>query len=436
MLELSPPIIGVLGLISLLILIGLRVPVAIAMGLVGIGGGVVLNGWFSLGFVLGSQPFVTTSSYALSVIPLFVMMGAFASRAGLSAALYRSLHGLIGHWRGGLASATIGACALFGAVCGSSLATAATMARVAVPEMTAIGYDRRLTSGALAAGGTLGILIPPSIIMVIYALLTEQSIGRMFLAGLIPGFLAAALYMGAVYVVVRLKPEAAPKTPKLEKAERGHAVRDMAPILTLFLVVMGGIYVGVFSPTEAAGVGAFGAIVLAAMRKQLSKKVAVDALIETASTTGMLFMILIGTSVLQFFIETSTLPRVIVDWIQALGLPPIGVIVMILIVYVILGCFLDSLSMMLITLPIVFPIVVSLGFDPIWFGVLVVSVVEIGLITPPLGMNLYVITASVDDLRFETVARGVVPFLLADFLRIGLLVAIPALSLWLPEMLM
>ncbi|NMM43553.1 TRAP transporter large permease [Rhodospirillaceae bacterium KN72] len=432
----TPPIIGVIGILALLLLIGLRVPVAIAMGAVGIVGGIVLNGWFSVGFVLGSQPFTTTSSYALSVIPLFVMMGAFASRAGLSSTLYRSLQSLIGHWRGGLASATIGACAIFGSVCGSSLATAATMARVAIPEMTQIGYDRRLTSGALAAGGTLGILIPPSIIMVIYALLTEQSIGRMFLAGLIPGILAAALYIATTSLIVRLRPDSAPSMPKATFRQQIVAVRQMWPVAVLFGMVMGGIYLGFFSPTEAAGVGAFGAIGLAAFKRVLTWTITREALIETASTTGMLFMILVGTSILQFFIETSGLPRVLVDWIGEMGLPPIGVIVMILIAYVILGCFLDSLSMMLITLPIVFPLVTSLGYDPIWFGVLVVSVVEIGLITPPLGMNLFVIAASTPDLKFETVARGVVPFLLADLVRIALLVAIPALSLTLPDLLM
>lgn len=432
----TPPIIGLIGLVALLVLIAVRVPVAIAMGVVGCVGGYILNGWFSLGFVLGSQPFVTTSSYSLSVIPLFVMMGAFASRAGLSGDLYRSLQSMIGHWRGGLASATIGACAIFGSVCGSSLATAATMSRVAVPEMTRIGYDRRLTSGALAAGGTLGILIPPSIIMVIYALLTEQSIGRMFLAGLIPGLLAAGLYMLAAYTVVRLRPSLAPSVPRAPLSDMLWALYRMFPILLLFGVVMGGIYVGVFSPTEAAGVGAFGAIVLAAARGKLGWRVTREALLETASTTGMLFLILVGTSVLQFFIETSTLPMVIVGWITSLGLSSTGVLVLILLVYLILGCFLDSLSMMLITLPIVFPLVTSLGIDPIWFGILVVSVVEIGLITPPLGMNLFVIASSVEDLRFETVAAGAVPFLVADLVRLALLVAIPALTLGLPAYLM
>ena len=432
----SPPTIGLVGVVALLVLIGLRVPVAIAMGIVGIVGGVAINGWFSLGFVLGSQPFVTVLPYTLSVIPLFVMMGAFAARAGLSASLYRALHALIGHWRGGLASATIGACALFGAVCGSSLATAATMARVAIPEMRALGYDDRLTAGSLAAGGTLGILIPPSIIMVIYAIMTEQSIGRLFLAGMVPGFLAAGLYMVAIYAVARLRPEQAPRVPRSDAAARRAAYGQMLPVVALFGAVMGSIYLGIASPTEAAAVGASGAIVLAWARGQLTLEVVRESLIETAMTTGMIFMILVGTSVLQFFIETSTLPAVLLDGINYFSLPPLGVLVLILIVYVILGCFLDSLSMMLITLPIFFPLVVKLGYDPIWFGVLVTSVVEIGLITPPVGMNLFVIVSVSNSIRFETAAAGVLPFLAADATRVVLLVAFPAISLVLPRLLM
>jgi tripartite ATP-independent transporter DctM subunit len=432
----SSAAIGLAGVISLLVLIALRVPVAIAMGIVGIVGGVAINGWFSLGFVLGSQPFVTVFPYTLSVIPLFVLMGAFAARAGLSASLFSSLHALIGHWRGGLASATVGACALFGSVCGSSLATAATMARVAIPEMRAVGYDDRLTAGSVAAGGTLGILIPPSIIMVIYAIMTEQSIGRMFLAGLIPGCLAAGLYMLAVYLVARLRPGSAPRAPRLGTAERIRAIREMAPVLVLFVAVMGSIYFGIASPTEAAAVGAFGAIVLAAMRGRLTIEVIRESLMETAVTTGMIFMILVGTSVLQFFIETSTLPQLLLEWIRSLNMPPIGVLVLILMVYVVLGCFLDSLSMLLITLPIFFPLVTSLGYDPIWFGILVTSVAEIGLITPPVGMNLFVIASVSGSIRFETAAVGVVPFLMADFVRVVLLVAFPAITLLLPRLLM
>ena len=327
----SPAAIGSLGILALLGLIALRVPVAIAMGVVGIVGGVAINGWFSLGFVLGSQPFVTVFPYTLSVIPLFVMMGAFAARAGLSASLYQSLHALIGHWRGGLASATIGACALFGSVCGSSLATAATMSRVAIPSMRAVGYDDRLTAGTVAAGGTLGILIPPSIIMVIYAIMTEQSIGRMFLAGMVPGFMAAGLYMLAVYVIARLRPQAAPLSPRLDGAQRLEAFRQMGPVLLLFGAVMGSIYLGIASPTEAAAVGAFGAIVLAASRRKLTREVVVESLMETAVTTGMIFMILVGTSILQFFIETSTLPNMLLAGIEWLKLPPIGVLILILV---------------------------------------------------------------------------------------------------------
>jgi tripartite ATP-independent transporter DctM subunit len=432
----SPPLIGAVGVLALLVLIALRIPVAIAMGIVGIVGGVVLNGWFSLGFVLGSQPFVTVVPYSLSVIPLFVMMGAFAARAGLSASLYQALHALIGHWRGGLASATIGACALFGAVCGSSLATAATMARVAIPQMRALGYDDRLSAGVVAAGGTLGILIPPSIIMVIYAIMTEQSIGRLFLAGMIPGVLAAGLYMCTVYAVSRIRPKAAPRAQRSPGHERLRAIGEMAPVVLLFGAVMGSIYLNIASPTEAAAVGAFGAVVLAAAKRKLTWGVVRESLSETASTTGIIFLILIGTSVLQFFIETSTLPNYLLEHINRLSLPPLGVLIVIIAVYIVLGCFLDSLSMMLITLPIFFPLVTKLGYDPIWFGVIVTSVVEIGLITPPVGMNLFIIASVDQNVKFESAAAGVAPFLMADAVRVTLLVAFPALSLFLPRLLM
>ncbi len=432
----SPPIIGAIGMAALLVLIGLRVPVAIAMGVVGIVGGVAINGWFSLGFVLGSQPFVTVVPYSLSVIPLFVMMGAFAARAGLSASLYQALHALIGHWRGGLASATVGACALFGAVCGSSLATAATMARVAIPEMRALGYDDRLSAGVVAAGGTLGILIPPSIIMVIYAIMTEQSIGRMFLAGMIPGILAAVLYVAAVTIVVTMRPAMAPRAPRADATAKRAAFGQLAPVAALFGTVMGSIYLNIASPTEAAAVGAFGAMVLAAFRRKLTWEVIRESLVETAQTTAVIFLILVGTSVLQFFIETSTLPALLLELINRFNLPPFGVIMIILVIYIILGCFLDSLSMMLITLPIFFPLIIKLGYDPIWFGVLVTSVVEIGLITPPVGMNLFIIASVTEKMKFEVAAQGVLPFLAADCVRLLLLASIPSLSLFLPQLLM
>jgi tripartite ATP-independent transporter DctM subunit len=430
----SPALIGGLGMAVLLALIALRVPIAIAMASVGIVGGALINGWNGLAFVLGSQPFATVFPYTLSVIPLFVMMGVFAAHAGLSRSLYQAIYSLIGHWRGGLALATLGACALFGAICGSSLATAATMARVAVPEMRRHGYDDRLSAGTLAAGGTLGILIPPSIIMVIYALLTEQSIGRLFLAGFLPGLVATICYMAAAYLVARYRPGAGPAGARVGWRERANTIKGVAPVLILFIVVMGGMYTGVFSPTEGAAVGSFGAFLLTVMTRRLTWRVFIDSLRETASTTAMIFMIFIGTSILQYFIETSTLPRLLNDAIVASGLSRYMVLVVILVIYVILGCFLDSLSMLLITLPLFFPLVKSLGFDPIWFGILVVCVVEIGLITPPVGMNLFVIAAVVPGMPLRTVISGVVPFIMADLVRLAILVAFPVISLWLPSL--
>ncbi|MBI3708584.1 MAG: TRAP transporter large permease [Proteobacteria bacterium] len=419
---------------ALLGLIALRVPIGIAMGLVGIAGGALINGWDATAFVLGSQPFSTIFPYSLSVIPLFILMGVFAAHAGLSRSLYRAIYALIGHWRGGLALATIGACALFGAICGSSLATAATMARVAVPEMRRHGYDDRLSAGSLAAGGTLGIMIPPSIIMVIYALLTEQSIGRMFLAGFLPGAVATICYMAAAYLVARYRPGAGPAGERVGWAQRLATVKQVAPVLALFVVVMGGMYVGLFSPTEGAAVGSFGAFVLTVLAGRLTWKVFIDSLRETANTTAMIFLIFIGTSVLQYFLETSTLPRLLNDLIVDAQLPRYVVLTIILVIYLILGCFLDSLSMLLITLPLFFPIIKSLGFDPIWFGILVVCVVEIGLITPPVGMNLFVIASVVPDLSLRTVVTGVTPFIVADLVRLVILVAFPWISLWLPSL--
>ena len=409
-------------------------PIAIAMAAVGIVGGALINGWTSLAFVLGSQPFATVFPYTLSVIPLFVMMGVFAAHAGLSRSLYQAIYSLIGHWRGGLALATLGACAIFGAICGSSLATAATMARVAVPEMRRHGYDDRLSAGTLAAGGTLGILIPPSIIMVIYALLTEQSIGKLFLAGFLPGAVATVCYMVAAYLVARFRPGAGPAGRRAGWRERATTIKGVAPVLALFVVVMGGMYTGVFSPTEGAAVGSFGAFLLTLMMRRLTWRVFIDSLKETASTTAMIFMIFVGTSILQYFIETSTLPRLLNDAIVASGLSRYMVLIVILAIYVALGCFLDSLSMLLITLPLFFPLVKSMGFDPIWFGILVVCVVEIGLITPPVGMNLFVIAAVVPGMPLKTVISGVTPFIFADLVRLAVLVAFPAISLWLPSL--
>jgi len=430
----SDPVVGLLGFVAALVLILLRVPVAIAMGVVGAAGFTLLNGWDGMLFVMGTGPFEAVFPYTLSVVPLFLMMGVFAAHAGLSTSLFQGVNAFMGHLRGGLAMASIGACAGFGAICGSSLATAATMCKVALPEMRRHGYADSLASASIAAGGTLGVLIPPSILLVIYALLTEQSIGQLFVAALIPGLLATALYMLAVAVQTRLKPALGPAAERHSWGERGRTMLDIWPVVLLFVLVIGGIYTGMFSPTEAAAVGAFGAVILAWARKQLTRQVFRDCLVETAEITGMIFLILIGAAIFNFFIEGTNLPRLLIGSVEAWGLPPMAVLILVLVFYIVLGCFMDALSMILLTVPFIFPLIASLGFDPIWFGILLVTVAELGLITPPVGMNLFVIQGVARDLKLETVVRGVIPFLLADIARVVILVAFPAITLWLPSL--
>jgi len=425
---------GLIAFISLFGLIALRVPVAISMGVVGFVGGWALNGYDSVAFIMGSVPFETVFPYSLSVIPLFVLMGVFAARAGLSKSLYEAVHAFIGHFRGGLAMATVGACAAFGAICGSSLATAATMCRVAMPEMRRRNYDDGLAAATVAAGGTLGVLIPPSVIMVIYAILTEQSIGKMFAAALLPGAIATILYMAAIFVQTWRNPALGPADDKVDWRGRAVAVKNVWPVVVLFGVVIGGIYLGWFSPTEAAAIGALGALLLSLAKRRLSWSTFLDCLSETASTSGMVFLILIGTALFNYFVETTGMPQALVQQVGALGWPPLMILVLLVVFYVILGCFMDALSMILLTLPFVFPLIVSLGFDPIWFGVIMVSVVEVGLITPPVGMNLFVIMAGTPGLKLQTISRGVLAFLLADVARLVLLILIPGLSLWLPSL--
>ncbi len=425
----SGPLLGLAGFLLALLLVLLRVPVAVAMGLVGAGGLYLTGGLATVGFVLGAAPFEAVFPYSLSVVPLFVAMGVFAARAGLSAALFRAVDAFVGGFRGGLALASIGACAAFGAICGSSLATAATMARVAYPEMARRGYAPALAAASIAAGGTLGVLIPPSILLVIYGLLTEQSIGELFAAALLPGLLATALYMAAVALALRLYPQLAPPGEPRGWAARLRALVEVWPVAGLFLVVIGGIYGGLFSPTEAAAVGAAGAVLLAWARGGLTAATLVDAVGETARIAGMIFLVLIGAAVFNYFIETTGLPQGLVAWVRASGLSPLGVLLAVLLFYVVLGCFMDSLSMILLTIPFVFPVMAELGFDPVWFGILVVTVAELGLITPPVGMNLFVIQGTVPGLSLATVIRGLPPFILADLLRLALLVAFPQLAL-------
>lgn len=426
---------GVAGFAAVLILIALRMPVAIAMGLVGVVGAIPLVGWDTVKFMIATRPFDAVFPYGLSVVPLFIFMGVFAAHAGLSRNLYEGVYALVGHVRGGLALATVGACAAFGSICGSSLATAATMSRVAMPEMRRHGYHDSLASASVAAGGTLGILIPPSIMLVIYGLLTRQSIGALFAAALIPGILATLLYMGAIFTVTLRRPELAPAGERRSRGIRLRALARTWDVGLLFIVVIGGIYAGIFSPTEAAAIGAAGAFAFALARRQLTWRRLADGVTEAAITTGMIFLILIGAALFNFFIESSQLPQFLVALTGQLDWPPIAVMAVLILFYLILGCFMDSLSMMLLTVPFVFPLITHLGFDPIWFGIVLVTVIELGLITPPIGMNLFVIQGTVPDLPLQRIIAGIIPFILADIVRVALLVAFPILALWLPGLL-
>jgi tripartite ATP-independent transporter DctM subunit len=403
------------------------------MGVVGALGYGVVYGFSTLGFVLGRSVFEAVSPVSLSVVPLFVMMGVFAAQGGLSRSLYNMVASMVGHWRGGLAMSTIGASAIFGAVCGSSIATAATIGRIAMPEMRRLGYDDRLASASVAAGGTLGIMIPPSIMFVVYGLMTETSIGELFIAGILPGICGMLLYMAAVAWVTWRKPEYGPKGPRQDWAERWRNIRDIWGVLALFGTVLGGLYIGLFAPTEAASVGAFGAIVLAAVMRRLNWRTLRVSFVETALTTGMIFFILVGAGIFNYFLDATGLTQALIGWIEGLGLHRYWIMLLLCALYILLGCLMDSLSMILLTLGSVFPLIKALGFDPVWFGVVLVTLAEIGTITPPVGMNLFVLSATVPNLPLQMVARGIMPFFTADALRIALLFALPALATWLPS---
>jgi len=428
----SGPVIGIVGFVICVALIFARVPVAVAMGMVGAVGYGTLSGWESLAFVLGKAPFDAVFPYDLSVVPLFVMMGVFAGHAGLSRSLYNFVAAFVGHFRGGLALATIGACALFGAICGSSIATAATLGRVALPEMRRHHYSDSLASASIAAGGTLGVMIPPSILFVIYGLMTEQSIGKLFTSGIFPGIAGMLLYMGAVQWTTWRDPAAGPAGPKVKFAQKLESLREVWKVALLFGVVLGGMNVGWFSPTEAAAVGAFGAVVLAIMSGQLDRKTLFECMRETTTTSGMIFMIVIGASIFNFFLETTGFTQGAMDYIQGLGWNRWLVMAALMLFYIILGCFLDSVSMILLTIGPVYPLVTALAFDPIWFGVMLVTVAEIGMITPPVGMNLFVLQA-VSKLQMQTITRGILPFVIVDCVRLLLLSLFPAIATWLPS---
>jgi C4-dicarboxylate transporter DctM subunit len=424
---------ALIGFIAIFALALLRVPLAFGMGLVGIVGIGMTRSW---GAALASTAQVvheTGFAYTLSVIPLFILMGNFVARAGLAHELFHAAYVFIGHLRGGLAHATIVACAGFGAICGSSIATAATMSKVAYPSMKKLGYSDSLSTGVIAAGGTLGIMIPPSTIMVIYGIVTETNIGKLFAAGVIPGLLTAVLLMVAVVIMTSRDPEHAPAGEKFSWPERWKALRGIWGVLLLVIVVLGGIYGGFFTATEGAGIGAAGAFLFAVGRRALTVKSTIDVLIESARTTAMLFTLLIAATIFANFVNFTSMPGDLKEWITHLGLSPVMVVGAMMVIYVILGTVMEELTMVLLTIPLFFPIVVALGFDPVWFGVLIVMVIQIGLISPPVGMNLFVINTLLPKVGLGNIFRGVWSFVLVQIIMLGILVAFPALSLWLPS---
>lgn len=431
----SPELIGVAGMVMLVVLILLRVHIAIALGIVGVVGYATLDGWSTAFIVLGSTPFDLTAGYALSVMPLFILMGVVAGHSGMSRELFDAANALFSGRRGALAMATIGACAGFGCVCGSSLATAATMGRIAVPEMQRLGYDDRLSTGAVAMGGTLGILIPPSVMLVLFAIVAEQSVPRLFAAALIPGLVLAGLQVVVVWVISRVAPHWTPVSQPMPWRRRLAAMTGMWKLLVLFFLAVGGIYAGIFSPTEAAAVAAFGAVVISALSRQITWRQFVSSTVETVRTSSMLFFILITAFLFSYFLVRTQLTSGLVTWIEGLGLQPWMVIVALVLFYVILGCVLESIAMMLITVPVFLPLIIQLGYDPVWFGVLLVVVIEIGLVTPPVGLNIFVIHAQVPEIPLSSIYLGILPFLAAAFVLIALLLTVPEMALWLPGVL-
>ena len=429
----TPTMVGIFGLVGLFALLALRMPVAIAMAVGGTIGFGVLNSWSAAMAQLGREPFVIASSYELIVIPLFVLMGNLSSISGMSRDLYQAAYAWFGHWRGGLASATIAACAGFAAVSGSSVASAVTMGRVALPEMRRYKYGSRLSTGCIAAGGTLGILIPPSTGFVIYAILTEESIGRLFLAGILPGLLLTVLFMAAIYIQCRINPELGPPGPRTPMKEKFTMLRRASAMVGIVIITIGGIYIGAFSPTEAAGVGAFLALLLAVVRRRVTTSAMNDVLLRTVRTTALVFFIIIGAHIFSPFIALTNIPEDLAALIDERTMPRVAALLIILFTYIILGTFLEGFAMLVLTLPIVHPLILALGYDPIWFGVVMVIVLEMGLISPPVGVNVFVVKGIAGDVPMRNIFMGILPFWLAMGICLALLVVFPQIALFLPN---
>lgn len=428
----DPLLVAGTGLGAMALLILLHVPVGFAMMVVGVGGFWITQGSLTPALsLLGSEPTYVFSSLELATIPLFLLMGSFANVAGLSTEIYTLASRTIGHLRGGIALATIGGCGVFGAVCGSSVATAATFGRIALPEMVRRGYAPSLAAGTVAAGGTLGALVPPSTIMIIYAVVTRSFILDLFIAAIVPAIIAVSLYLLAIAIYLRIYPHAAPTAERASWRERLHAIKDCYAVVLFVLIVLGGLYGGVFTVIEAASVGTALAFGLGIVRRRLTWQTFWRALGETASNTAMIYFIIVGAFVLSYFVTVSHAAEALAAFVDGLDVAPIAVIFVLLVVYLILGAVSDTVSAMLITLPFVLPIIVSLGYDPIWWGVINVVVIELGMITPPIGMNVFVLHGVARNIPLTTIFRGVTPFVIADIVRLAVLTLFPGLTLWL-----
>ena len=428
----SPEIAGIIGVVLLVILLFLRVWVGIAMALVGFLGFAYITSLKNALLILGSVPYSTLANETVAAVPLFILMGAMVSNTGVAGDLYKTAYKWLGQYRGGLAMATIMACGGFAAMCGSSQATVATIGKVAMPEMKKYRYDMKLTAGSVAAGGTIGILIPPSIGFILYGILTEESIGKLFMAGIIPGVLEAVFYMVTIFILCRLNPKMGPPGPGTSTKEKIISLKNTWAMLALFCLVMGGIYMGIFTPTEAGSTGAFGAIIISFVGRRLTWANLRGSIVETAQTTAMIVFMIVGAFMFMRFLAISQLPNALGEFVTGLPIPRMWILVAIIFMYIIIGCFLDIYAAIILTVPIIFSAILALGFDVIWFGVILVRVMEIGLVTPPFGLNIFIL-ASVSDVPIGTMYRGIVPFVIADFAHVALLVAIPSLSLFLPQ---
>jgi len=429
----SPELVGIIGIVILIILLLFRMTIGLAMALVGFLGFAYISGFKPALGILATQPYSVVANYTISVVPLFLLMGSIAANTGIGTDLYKTAYKWLGQLKGGLAMATIGACSLFAAICGSSIATSVTIGKVALPEMKKYGYDSALATGSVAAGGTLGILIPPSLGFILYAILTEQSVGLLFIAGILPGILLTLLFITQIGIQVTWKASLGPTGPKTSFLEKIVSLKSTYAMVALFLFVMGGIYFGFFTPTEAGALGVFGAVVISIIRRKLTFKNFGQSLLQTSISTAMVLLMLVGAMIFMRFLAVSKLPFMLATFVTELAVPPIVILSLIVLIYIILGMFLDIISSMILTVPIIFPAIIAMGFDPIWFGVIVVLCMELGMITPPVGLNVFAL-AAVTDVPLTTVFRGALPFALTLMIGIILVIIFPQIALFLPRL--